>query len=260
MRQSPNESIWGNINTCIEIALNIYEITAQKGEGIMVQKDTETILSEKALSLGTDDGDYITFDENTKDIPKYEILKHKLQETKELEANLMKEIEEIERDGKYRYPEYFGDIEKPEDMQSEVCRGIYVIADGDQNAFAVHNCIAEDYMSEMATDTGVTRGEYKIYDSSTACIPIFELSKSFDEVDAMIIAKDSLYATLQTNFIAYTEEYNELAPMTPIPDVEAPVNLYLASQCNSNSNGTVQHSNEQNEEYGEEVDDYGFEP
>ena len=260
MNRPQGESIWGNINTCIEIALNIYEISAKNGEGIMVKKDAETVLSDKAISMGTDNGEYITFDEQTKDIPKYEVLKHRLEENKKLEAELLEEMQEIERAGKYRYPNYFGEIEKPANISNEICRGIYFVSDGNEQALAVHNCIAEDYMSEMALDTGIASGEYKLYDKGTICIPIFELSKIFDEVEATIIAKDSLHATLQTNFTAYTEEYNELCPLTPIPSAIAPLNLFLASQCNSNSNHTYHQINEQNEKYGEEVSDYGFEP
>lgn len=263
MNRPKGESIWGNINTCVEIALNIYEIVAEHGEGIMVKKGADTPLSDKALLLGTDTGEYIMFDEQTKDIPRYEVLKARLEENKALELELLQEIKEIERDGKYRYPQYFGEIATPDNVVNEICRGIFMVSSDKGNCLAVHKNIAEDYMTEFAATSGMPQDEYLLYDLKTACMPIFELAKIFDEVDAMVIAKESLYATLQTNFTAYTEEYNEIAPQDPIPTVQAPINLYLAEQLSEAQSNIIYvqtPQQEENFEYGEEVNDYGFEP
>ena len=37
--QPQGDSIWGNINLCIEIALNIYYLCGEKGEGIVIPKE-----------------------------------------------------------------------------------------------------------------------------------------------------------------------------------------------------------------------------
>ena len=37
--QPQGESIWGNINLCIEIALDIYFMIGENGEGIVVPKE-----------------------------------------------------------------------------------------------------------------------------------------------------------------------------------------------------------------------------
>jgi len=36
--QPQGDSIWGNINLCIEIALNIYYLCGEKGEGIVIRQ------------------------------------------------------------------------------------------------------------------------------------------------------------------------------------------------------------------------------
>lgn len=73
MHQPPQgESIWGTINTCVEIALNVYMIVAVDGqgierEGVMVRKDAvKDTLSEKAADMGKEDGDWLCFDEDKK--------------------------------------------------------------------------------------------------------------------------------------------------------------------------------------------------
>lgn len=264
MNRPNGDSIWGNINTCVEIALNVYEICAKHGDGIMVRKDAETPISQKALALGTDNGEYITFDDTKKDIPMYEVLKQQLAQSQLQQEEIIAKIKEIERDGKYRYPEYFGELAKPDHITEEIRRGIYMTADKNGELFAVHEAVAEDYMTEMAIDTGIKQGEYVLYNIHTAAIPIFELAKSFTEVEAMVIAKDSLYATLTNNFTAYTEEYNELSTLAEnhIPVVDAPMNLYLSSQIKEATSHLhlVDMTQEQFNEYGEEVNDFGFEP
>lgn len=196
MNRPNGDSIWGNINTCVEIALNVYEIYTDHQQGIMVRKNAETPISEKALTLGVDNGEYITFDETKKDIPMYEVLKEKLASNQATQLEIMKQLKEIEKDGKYRYPEYFGEIETPANVTEEIRRGIYMTSDKKEPIFAVHEVVAEDYMTEMAIDTGIKQGEYLCYDMHTAAMPIFELSKCFTEVEAMVIAKDSLYAKI----------------------------------------------------------------
>lgn len=46
--QPQGESIWGNINLCIEIALDIYFMIGENGEGIVVPKErAEEVFSER---------------------------------------------------------------------------------------------------------------------------------------------------------------------------------------------------------------------
>lgn len=259
MSRPNGDSVWGNINTCIEIGLNVYEIMAEHGEGIMVEKGKDTLLSEKALSLGKEEGDYITFEEHQKEIPRYEVLKAQLEENKLLEAKLLEEIKDIERNGQYYHPEYFGEIARLEDVTTPVCRGIGMIAGEHGTQLAIHRTVAEDYMSEMAETSGELQGEYRYYDLKTACIPIFELAKVFPEVEALVIEKESLYASLHSDFTAYVEEYKELAPSDPIPMAYAPTHLYLAQQLKERQSQPVESTQEEYVPYGEELEHYDLE-
>lgn len=46
-------SIWGNINLCIEIALNIYYIVGERGEGFKIPREyAEETFSEKTVAAG----------------------------------------------------------------------------------------------------------------------------------------------------------------------------------------------------------------
>lgn len=120
MHQPPQgESIWGTINTCTEIALNIYMIISKDANGIehtgvMAKKETaEKKLSPKAVSMAEQDGDWLCYDENTKDIPMYEILQRKMAACKRAEAAIMQQMEDIKRDGRVSLSDYFGECKPP---------------------------------------------------------------------------------------------------------------------------------------------------
>ena len=75
MQQPQGASIWGNINTCVEIALNVYYIYAEHGEGIVIGKEkADQTVSAKAIEAGNEEGEYLYYGkDNTMDIPLYEI-------------------------------------------------------------------------------------------------------------------------------------------------------------------------------------------
>lgn len=256
MSRPNNESIWGNINSILEISLNIYEIYAEHGEGIFVMKEAKNTLSDKALALGQETEEYIAFDDSVKDVAMYEILKAKNENSEVYNMDDIRQIADIESTGKYRYPEYFGEIEMPQDSKEEVCRGIHFINTRQGLELAIHQNVAADYMTEMSREAGSRQGEYLTYNLNLACMPIFELSKVFTEVNALVLQKDSLYATLTENFTAYTEEYNLEAHHDQIPNVIAPKNLYLAEQLKVAQHSMNYEHEEQTTELGKEVDDY----
>ena len=73
MHQQPQgQSIWGTINTCIEIALDVYAIIAKdrdgnEQQGIMVKKSRAgELLSEKAVSAGKESGEWLCYGKDTK--------------------------------------------------------------------------------------------------------------------------------------------------------------------------------------------------
>lgn len=245
MHQQPQgESIWGTINSCVEIALNIYMIVAKDANGIehsgiMARKDTaEKNLSPKAVSMAQQEGDWLCYDENTKDIPMYEVLQRKMAACKRAEATIMQQIEEIKRDGKVSLSDYFGECRSPEETPYgeavdllPVRNGIYFTQDNREMLFAVHEAVADNYMSPVAAEFGQRHGEYLFYDLAASAIPLSELKAVFTETEALIVSEDSLYATLNNRFQSYTSQYNHCMPEEcRIPETDAPENLFLAVQ------------------------------
>lgn len=58
----PSANIWGNIITCGEIALGIYEIVGDKNKGIMMSKaDAGKILPEAVAARGEPEGENLCF-------------------------------------------------------------------------------------------------------------------------------------------------------------------------------------------------------
>lgn len=253
------ESIWGNINTCVEIAINIYMIIAKDENGIdhtgiMAHKDSVgKNLSAKAASMAEQDGEWLCFDENIKDVPLYEVLQQKVAICKKMEHHALKQMEEIKRDGKLTLTDYFGECNPPTESKDgplldmlKVRNGIFFTSDKENFQFAIHEAIADNYMSPAANVFGIRHGEYLFYDTTTAAIPLNELKNVFDECESLIVSKDSLYATLNQHFSSYMADYNYLLPEEhQIPKVEAPDCLFLRVQ--------LEQAKETVEEYAEVV-------
>lgn len=267
MRQQPEESIWGTINSCIEIALNIYMIVAvdEKGHehnGIMARADKGVnSLSEKARGLAEKDGDWLYFDEHTKDAALYEVLQSRVQACKKMEESALKEMKEIEKGNKILLPEYFGECPVPqvtgESGQAEpVCNGVFLVKEGESVRLAVHESVVEHYLTPMAATFGAAADEYHYYAQDHLAIPVHELSPVFKEVEQLVIAPDSLYATLNQCFGDYVKTFNEMVPEAQkIPKTQAPADLFLALQLEQVPESTEEA---EMESYGEEVD-YGIE-
>ena len=275
MHQPPQgESIWGIINTCVEIALNVYMIVAVDGqgierEGVMIRKNAvKDTLSEKAAAMGREDGDWLCFDEDRKDIPVYEVLQRRMALCRRMESVVMKQMEEIRRDGKLSLTDYFGECAPPVETPAgrvddmlHVRNGIYMTQDGESMKFAVHEAVADNFMSPMASEYGNRQGDYLFYDMASSAVMLNELKNIFDEVSALIISEDSLYATLNQNFPTYKQLYNACVPKEEqIPEVNAPVELFLAVQLEAARGREKQESQfakeEKLEEVGEQIDDY----
>lgn len=268
MHQQPQgESIWGTINTCVEIALNIYMITAKddKGiehSGIMAKKDTaEKNLSPKAVSMAKQEGDWLCYDENTKDIPMYEVLQRKMAACKRAENAIMQQMEDIQRDGKVSLSDYFGECEPPfKTSHGEIVdtlpirNGIYFTQDNHEMLFAVHETVADYYMSPAAAEFGQRQGEYLFYDLTASAIPLSELKNVFSETEALIVSEDSLYATLNHCFQAYTSQYNHCMPEeSRIPETEAPDSLFFAVQLEAAKDRTEEQDGAYEPDFNEET-------
>lgn len=273
MHQPPQgESIWGTINTCVEIALNVYMIVAVDGqgierEGVMVRKNTvKDTLSEKAAAMGREDGDWLCFDEDKKDIPVYEVLQRRMALCRRMESVVMKQMEEIRRDGKLSLTDYFGECAPPEetpagqvDDKLHVRNGIYMTQDKESLKFAVHEAVADNFMSPMAAECGSRQGDYLFYDTASSAVMLNELKNVFDEVSALVISEDSLYATLNQKFPAYKQLYNACVPKEEqIPEADAPAEFFLAVQLEAARDREEPESQpmeeETEEEFGEQID------
>ena len=273
MHQPPQgESIWGTINTCVEIGLNVYMIVAVDGqgierEGVMVRKNAvKDTLSEKAAAMGREDGDWLCFDEGKKDIPVYEVLQRRMALCRRMEAAVMKQMEEIRRDGKLSLTDYFGECAPPVETPAgpvddmlHVRNGIYMTQDDENLKFAVHEAVADNFMSPMAAECGSRQGDYLFYDTASSAVVLNELKNVFDEVSALIISEDSLYATLNRDFPAYRQLYNACVPREEqVPETDAPAGLFLAVQLEAARDREGRESQsvekEPEEEFGEQID------
>ena len=270
MHQPPQgESIWGTINTCVEIALNVYMIVAVDGqgierEGVMVRKNAvKDTLSEKAAGMGREDGDWLCFDEDRKDIPIYEVLQRRMALCRKMEAVVMKQMEEIRRDGKLSLTDYFGECAPPVETPAgkvddmlHVRNGIYMTQDGEGMKFAVHEAVADNFMSPMAAECGNRQGDYLFYDTASSAVMLSELKNVFDEVAALVISEDSLYATLNRKFPAYKQLYNACVPKEEqIPEADAPAELFLAVQLEAARDREEPESRSEEEERPEEMEE-----
>jgi len=278
MNHPSGESIWGNINTALEIALNIYVIVAKdengiEREGIMVPKDkAKEVLSDKAISMAEQDGDWLCYGEDTKDVPMYEMLQRRVAACKRMEAKAVEMMEKIRRDGKLRLTDYFGECAPPAQQSKAspppvpVRNGIYFVQSDGQDFFAVHEAVADNFMSDMAVAFGNRQGEYLLYDLTTAAVPLFELSQIYEEVNELIVSEDSLLSTLNTNFKTYVSYYNELIQEeAKILPVIAPVSLFLQKQLDRSASepertGFEEDATKEFHDHGEEAEDFGYEP
>lgn len=99
--QPQGESIWGNINLCIEIALNIYYIVGDRGEGIMVPKEhAETHFSQKTVAAGEESGGCLYYPKGgTMDMPLYEMMQKRAAMARKMELAAARQMEAVRERG-----------------------------------------------------------------------------------------------------------------------------------------------------------------
>lgn len=115
----PESSIWGNILTCAEIALHVYEIIAERGSGIVIDADhAKELLGEEALNIGEQHGDHVYFDDAKSVVPAYELLQNNAITDPEFKERCGSP-EQLAKEGKFFAPEYFGSLQAPENTPWE---------------------------------------------------------------------------------------------------------------------------------------------
>ena len=202
----------------------------------------------------------------------YEMLQRRVAACKRMEAKAVEMMAEIRRDGKLRLTDYFGECTPPAQQGKDstapipVRNGIYFVQSGGQDFFAVHEAVADNFMSDMAVAFGNRQGEYLLYDLTTAAVPLFELRQLYEEVNDLIVSEDSLLSTLNSNFKTYVLYYNELIQKeAKIPPVSAPVSLFLQKQLDRLANEPEPSDfkkdvAKESHDHGEEAEDFGYEP
>jgi len=255
MHTPPNGSIWGSINSCIEIGLEIYQLCCKdesggekKGIAIPVDK-AKSILSGKALAYGVEKDGFIYFKNSDKLLaPLFELLKS-ASITDKGYIDRIGDIKGVEAQGKKRLPEFFGEfIELPSDVPlppeplvtqeqretieceekktaKELVKGLWLV---DGNGFRVNKAYAHDNLSQAAIELAEDGDTYIYYENSFAAIPLFELSKKEEAVKNVIVSEESLRATLCSDFPEYVKEYNKSAlPGAKINNADVPLNMFM---------------------------------
>lgn len=235
----PESSLWGNIITCTEIALHVYEIVAEYKSGIVIATEqAEELLSSKAIALGNEKDGYLHYEDEKSMIPAYELLQKDLITDSDFKEKYGTP-EQIEKEGPFFVPEYFGTLEEPQTSPwgditktAAIHNGIGLIESEGKAALAVHQTIGDLFLSDMARQQAVTEGDYLFYALDANCaIPIYELSASHPQVLELIIDEDSLVHTLCEDFPDYVDFHNRhVDEWGWIRDLPAPKGLFLQAQ------------------------------
>ncbi|MDR2559195.1 MAG: hypothetical protein LBC86_06600 [Oscillospiraceae bacterium] len=255
MHTPPNGSIWGNINSCIEIGLEIYQLCCKdengaekKGIAIPAEK-AKSLLSEKALAYGVEEDGFIYFENSDKLLaPLFELLKSTAITDKGY-IDSIGGIKGVEAQGKKRLPEYFGEIpETPSDVPlspeppiqmevtklplpevgetiNELLNGVSILNGED---VYVHKEYIRGNLSEAGLKLGKSNGDYIVFTGTLAAIPLFELAKTNEAVKNVIVSEESLRATLCEDYPEYIKNYNKSAlPCAKINNADAPPNMFM---------------------------------
>lgn len=268
--QTLGDSIWGNINLCIEIALNIYYIVGDKGEGIVIPREhAEGNFSDKTVEAGEESDGCLYYPKGeTMDMPLYEMMQKRAAMARKMELAAAGQMEAIRERGQEAVSVLFEGMEPPGHLEGRLKRireGIY-ISGGEEPQLAIHERAAEHFLSPYACEFGRNENGYFHYTLQSAAIPLYELKGVFPECRELVLSEESLCATICTHYPAYREEYNAFVPEEEqIPQTCAPENLFLQEQLDrartAEEAGQEEIPAEEEsyeDDYGEQVD-YGLE-
>lgn len=231
--QSQSGSIWGNINLCIEIALNIYYMVGEHGEGIMIPREhAVAIFSDKTVAAGKESEGCLYYPKGeTMDMPLYEMMQKRAAMARKIELAAAARMAGIREKGQGAVSALFEDAGPPAHLKAgkRIREGIYMTG-GEEPLLAIHEKAAY-FMSPYACEFGRNEGGYLYYTLQSAAIPLYDLKEVFPECREMILSEESLCATICTHYPAYREEYNAVVPEEEqIPQISAPANLFLQEQ------------------------------
>lgn len=152
--QPQGESIWGNINLCIEIALDIYFMIGENGEGIVVPKErAEEVFSEKTVEAGKEaDGCLYYPKGDTMEMPLYEMMQKRAALARKMEIAAAKQMEQIRGNGSGAADSLFAKIAPPAETEYVICcarDGIYLTG-GNEMQLLVAEQLAEHFLTPYA--------------------------------------------------------------------------------------------------------------
>ena len=226
----PQESIWGNINTCAEIGIEVYRLVCRdsKGQmktGIAIPADrAKDVLSEKALALGTVQNGFVSYEAPDKTlVPLYELMKAGGITDRHI-AHRLRDLEALERNGKASVPEYFGCLPLPQtefprgylgkpDTEgrtvSEIRSGLSIIKDKEHHLYiAIHEALAFRNLSSEARKLSEKVDGFYLFDSISCAIPLRELALHYPEVNDIIVNRESLEQTIVSKAQNYVVFWN----------------------------------------------------
>ena len=151
-----DESIWGNINLCIEIALDIYFMIGENGEGIVVPKErAEEVFSEKTVEAGKEaDGCLYYPKGDTMEMPLYEMMQKRAALARKMEIAAAKQMEQIRGNGSGAADSLFAKIAPPAETEYVICcarDGIYLTG-GNEMQLLVAEQLAEHFLTPYACE------------------------------------------------------------------------------------------------------------
>lgn len=154
----------------------------------------------------------------------YESLRQSLRRHERYCESLRQRIIELERSGKLSLPQYFGGFPPPQRIpEGEVraCRplheGVFLLETDRGRQLAIHEAVAERYLTAVAAAAGEFLGDYCFFDEASGMpIVFFELSSAFPDI-RRLVDMPALYEALRRSSPAYVAFYNDIYGSPPIP-------------------------------------------
>ena len=164
----------------------------------------------------------------------YESLRQSLIRHERYCESLKRRILELERSGKLSLPEYFGSFAPPQrSPQGELSavrplhEGVFLLKTGRGRQLAIHEAVAERYLTAVAAAAGEFLGDYCFFDEDSGMpVVFFELSAAFPDI-RRLVDMPTLYAALRCYCPAYVSFYNDIYGSPPIPQGEGDGEGYL---------------------------------
>ncbi|MCI8443315.1 MAG: hypothetical protein HFG27_12430 [Provencibacterium sp.] len=162
----------------------------------------------------------------------YEALRRSLTRHERYCESLRSRIAELERSGKLSLPKYFGEFSPPQRTpEGELLswqtlhEGVFLLETSAGRQLALHEAVAERYLTAVAAAAGEFLGDYCFFKESMV-VALFELSEAFPDI-RQLLSLPSLYAVLRRLYPAYVDFHNDIYPQALIPLAEGEEGPFL---------------------------------